>query len=107
MGKPTKDMFDPKHFLAKVSAGKTILELHKNQHVFEQGDVADTVFYIQAAGGHCKSAARLKLIAETIPEGACGYFYATCRADPTRLFAAGRLPRIGPSARRSTFHRNR
>jgi CRP/FNR family transcriptional regulator, cyclic AMP receptor protein len=39
--------FDPKAFLAKVGAGKTILEFHKNEHVFEQGDVADTVFYIQ------------------------------------------------------------
>ena len=47
MAKPTKDMFDPKTFLAKVGAGKTILELLKNQHVFQQGDVADTVFYIQ------------------------------------------------------------
>ena len=48
MAKPTKDMFDPKTFLAKVGAGKTILELPKNQHVFQQGDVADTVFYIQS-----------------------------------------------------------
>jgi CRP/FNR family cyclic AMP-dependent transcriptional regulator len=47
MEKPTKNMFDPKIFLAKVGAGKTILEFRKNQHVFEQGDVADTVFYIQ------------------------------------------------------------
>jgi CRP/FNR family cyclic AMP-dependent transcriptional regulator len=47
MAKPTKDVFDPKTFLAKVGAGKTILELTKNQHVFQQGDVADTVFYIQ------------------------------------------------------------
>jgi len=30
-----------------VGFGKTILEFHKNQHVFEQGEVADTVFYIQ------------------------------------------------------------
>jgi CRP/FNR family cyclic AMP-dependent transcriptional regulator len=45
--KPAKDMFDPKSFLAKVGAGKTVLEFHRNQHVFEQGDVADTVFYIQ------------------------------------------------------------
>jgi CRP/FNR family cyclic AMP-dependent transcriptional regulator len=30
-----------------VGAGKTILNIKKNQHVFEQGDVADTVFYIQ------------------------------------------------------------
>src|ERR1700738_4104995 len=47
MGKPANDEFDAKVFLAKVGAGKTILEFHKNQHVFEQGDVADTVFYIQ------------------------------------------------------------
>src|SRR5580692_4643116 len=40
-------MFDPKDFLAKVGAGKTVLEFQKNQHVFKQGDVADTVFYIQ------------------------------------------------------------
>lgn len=39
--------FDPKAFLAKVGTGKTILKLEKNQHVFEQGDVADKVFYIQ------------------------------------------------------------
>src|SRR5712672_1957279 len=39
--------FDAKLFLAKVGAGKTILEFHKNQNVFEQGDIADTVFYIQ------------------------------------------------------------
>jgi CRP-like cAMP-binding protein len=42
-----KDVFNQKHFLARVGAGKQILEFHKNQHVFEQGDVADTVFYIQ------------------------------------------------------------
>jgi CRP/FNR family transcriptional regulator, cyclic AMP receptor protein len=47
MSKPPTDMFDPKDFLEKVGAGKEILEFHKNQKVFEQGDVADTVFYIQ------------------------------------------------------------
>src|SRR6202795_3106329 len=45
--KPDKDMFDPKNFLAKVGAGKQVLEFHKNKHVFEQGDVAGAVFYIQ------------------------------------------------------------
>jgi CRP/FNR family cyclic AMP-dependent transcriptional regulator len=34
-------------FLAKVGAGKTILEFQKNQHIFQQGEAADTVFYIQ------------------------------------------------------------
>jgi CRP/FNR family cyclic AMP-dependent transcriptional regulator len=47
MEKPAKDMFDPKSFLARVGTGKKIMEFRKNQHVFEQGDVADTVFYIQ------------------------------------------------------------
>ena len=40
--------FDPKAFLAVVGEGKTILEFHKDQVVFAQGDAADTVFYIQS-----------------------------------------------------------
>ena len=47
MGKPANDEFDAKVFLGKVGAGKTILEFQKNQNVFEQGDIADTVFYLQ------------------------------------------------------------
>ena len=47
MKKPDKDVFDPKSFLGNVGGGKQVLEFRKNQHVFEQGDVADTVFYIQ------------------------------------------------------------
>jgi len=39
--------FDPKEFLAKVGEGKTIVEFHKDQVVFAQGDVANTVLYIQ------------------------------------------------------------
>ena len=44
---PDNDEFDARAFLAKVGVGKTILEFRKNEHVFQQGDVADTVFYIQ------------------------------------------------------------
>ena len=40
-------MFDPKDFLAKVGEGKTVIEFHRNQTVFSQGDVADTVFYFR------------------------------------------------------------
>jgi CRP-like cAMP-binding protein len=47
MGKPVKDLFDPQDFLAKVGNGKTILECRKNEVIFEQGDAADTIFYIQ------------------------------------------------------------
>ena len=45
--KPATEMFDPKDFLAKVGDGKTVVEFHENQTVFLQGEVADTVFYIQ------------------------------------------------------------
>src|SRR6202046_490538 len=45
--KSETEMFDPKDFLAKVGEGKTVIEFHRNQTVFSQGDVADTVFYIQ------------------------------------------------------------
>ena len=44
---PPRDAFDPKAFLAKVGAGKVMLEPKAGQSLFEQGDAADTVFYIQ------------------------------------------------------------
>ena len=47
MHKPAQDRFDPTAFLAKVGTGKTILSYRKNQVVFQQGEIADTVFYIQ------------------------------------------------------------
>ena len=47
MGKLAAVAFDAQIFLAKVGAGKKILEFRKNENVFTQGDVADTVFYIQ------------------------------------------------------------
>ena len=40
-------IFDPKEFLAKVGEGKSILEFRRDEIVFAQGDVANTVFYIQ------------------------------------------------------------
>jgi CRP/FNR family transcriptional regulator, cyclic AMP receptor protein len=39
--------FDPKVFLAAVGTGKTMLVFSTDQVVFEQGDVADTIFYLQ------------------------------------------------------------
>jgi CRP-like cAMP-binding protein len=43
----TKNAFDPVAFLAKVGTGKTISVYQKDQIVFSQGEVADTIFYIQ------------------------------------------------------------
>ena len=47
MEKPATEAFDPKEFLARVGEGKTIAAYHKDDIVFAQGDVADTVFYLQ------------------------------------------------------------
>ena len=47
MGKTAKNGFNPKVFLAKVGTGKTISKYRKDQTIFAQGDVADTIFYIQ------------------------------------------------------------
>jgi CRP/FNR family transcriptional regulator, cyclic AMP receptor protein len=41
-----KPPFDPKAFLAKANGGRTISQYRKNQTVFSQGDLADSVFYI-------------------------------------------------------------
>jgi CRP/FNR family transcriptional regulator, cyclic AMP receptor protein len=41
------DSFDSKAFLAKVGTGKTISIYQKDQNIFEQGDAADTIFYVQ------------------------------------------------------------
>jgi CRP-like cAMP-binding protein len=40
--------FNPKAFLAKANGGRTIAHYQKNQIVFSQGELADSVFYIQA-----------------------------------------------------------
>ena len=47
MGNTANRGFDPKAFLVKVGAGKTILKFERSQNVFKQGDAAGAVFYIQ------------------------------------------------------------
>jgi CRP/FNR family cyclic AMP-dependent transcriptional regulator len=70
MRKRANNEFDPKAFLAKVGAGKTILNIKTNQHVFEQGDVADTVFYIQ------KGSVKLTVLSEQGKEAIVGILEA-------------------------------
>ena len=48
--KRTKGPFDPLAFLAKVGTGKTISVYRKDQIIFSQGEVADTIFYLQKGG---------------------------------------------------------
>jgi CRP/FNR family cyclic AMP-dependent transcriptional regulator len=47
LGTPTNEPFDVHAFLAKVGTGKATQEFGQNQVVFEQGEVADKVYYIQ------------------------------------------------------------
>ena len=42
-----KGTFSPKAFLARAEVGKTIGKYGKNQEIFAQGQIADSVFYIQ------------------------------------------------------------
>ena len=41
------EKFDVNAFLAKVGTGKTIATYLEDENIFQQGDIADTVFYIQ------------------------------------------------------------
>jgi len=43
----SKQRFDVKTFLATVNGGRTVSKYPENQMVFSQGDLADSVFYIQ------------------------------------------------------------
>jgi CRP/FNR family cyclic AMP-dependent transcriptional regulator len=47
MGKAAKNGFNPRVFLAKVGSGKAISHYRKDQTIFAQGDIADSLFYIQ------------------------------------------------------------
>ena len=79
MGKPAKNEFDPKAFLARVGEGKTILKIKKNQRVFEQGEPADAVFYIQ------KGRVRLTVLSEQGKEAVVGIL------EPGQFFGEGCL----------------
>ena len=44
---PSNGVFDPRAFLSLLGAGKTIERYGKGQKIFSQGDIADTIFFIQ------------------------------------------------------------
>lgn len=45
--RPGLTAFDPVRFLQESGVGRTLITLRKNQHLFEQGDPSDAVFFIQ------------------------------------------------------------
>src|ERR1700719_5330505 len=62
-----------------MGAGKTILEFAKGQHVFEQGDLADTVYYIQ------KGRVKLTVLSDQGKEAVVGIL------KPSQFFGEGCL----------------
>jgi CRP/FNR family transcriptional regulator, cyclic AMP receptor protein len=63
-----KDVFDPKAFLGRIEGGKTIENYAKNQKIFNQGDIADTVFFIQ------KGKVKITVLSEHGKEAVVGIF---------------------------------
>ena len=97
--------FDPVTFLGKVGAGKTILNYQRNQTVFEQGDVADTVFYLQ------KGRIKLTVISEQGKEAVIGileptqFFGEEClNGHPIRIAMTTAMVHAGPL--RNSLQRN-
>ena len=75
--KTNQPAFDPKAFLAKVGEGKTIVEYLKDQVVFAQGDMADTIYYIQ------KGRLKVVVISEQGKEAVVGIL------EPGQFFGEG------------------
>ena len=84
----TNDSFDPLAFLAKVGTGKTISVYQKGQVIFAQGEVADTVFYIQ------KGSVKVVVLSDQGKEAVVGIL------EPGQFFGEGCLN--GHSLRIST-----
>jgi CRP/FNR family cyclic AMP-dependent transcriptional regulator len=77
IAKTNQRPFDPRAFLAKVGEGKTIVEYLKDQVVFAQGDVADTIYYIQ------KGRLKVVVISEQGKEAVVGIL------EPGQFFGEG------------------
>jgi CRP/FNR family cyclic AMP-dependent transcriptional regulator len=71
--------FDPRLFLAKVGDGKSVLKFEKSDVVFSQGNVADTVFYIQ------KGRIKVLVVSEQGKEAVVGIL------EPGQFFGEGCL----------------
>jgi CRP/FNR family transcriptional regulator, cyclic AMP receptor protein len=63
-----KNAFDPLIFLGEIGVGKTVERYVKNQKIFSQGDVADTVFFIQ------KGKVKVTVLSEHGKEAVVGIF---------------------------------
>jgi CRP/FNR family transcriptional regulator, cyclic AMP receptor protein len=85
-----KDVFDPAAFLCRIDGGKTIEKYVKNQRIFSQGDIADSVFFIQ------KGKVKKTVLSEHGKEAVVGIF------DQGQFFGEGCLE--GAELRTTTSH---
>jgi CRP/FNR family transcriptional regulator, cyclic AMP receptor protein len=85
-----KNTFDPNAFLGQVELGKTIEKYAKNQKIFSQGDVADTVFFIR------KGKVKITVLSEHGKEAVVGIF------EEGQFFGEGSL--LGAELRTATSH---
>ncbi len=82
LAKAANGLFAPMEFLAKAGAGRTIVEVKKDEPIFAQGDVATAVFYVQ------KGRIRISVISKTGKEatvallGAGNFLGEECIAAP-------------------------
>jgi CRP/FNR family transcriptional regulator, cyclic AMP receptor protein len=67
-GSMTNAVFDPRAFLGRVGLGKTVERYAKNQKIFSQGDIADTLFFIQ------KGKVKITVLSEHGKEAVVGIF---------------------------------
>ena len=72
-----KAPFNVQIFLARVGAGKSILEFDKGQNIYEQGEVADTVYYIQ------KGKIKITVLSDQGKEAVVGVL------EPSQFFGEG------------------
>ena len=82
--------FEPRAFLARAGGGKTIERYAKNQKIFIQGEVADTLFFIH------EGKVKLTVLSELGKEAVVGIF------AEGQFFGEGCLSRVG--LRAATSH---
>ena len=105
--------FNPQTFLSTIDGGRTIATFAKKERVFEQGDVADAVFYIQ------KGKVRLSVVSKGGKEATIGiltegaFFGEGClTGQPFRICSATSLTdcavmRIDKKSMMDVIHRER
>jgi CRP-like cAMP-binding protein len=87
---PEQDAFDPIAFLGRIELGKTIEKYAKNQKIYSQGDVADTVFFIR------KGRVKITVLSEHGKEAVVGIL------GERQFFGEGCL--LGAELRTTTSH---